>query len=433
MNVFNRCMLTTTILMGLSAQGAWAAGIWLNENGTTGMGTATAGRFALANDASTAFNNPAGMTRLDRSQLQVGLVGLDIHSEFTGQTTFPDSSVEKAGNGDDIASFTPVANFSYVHVLSPDLRLGVSVGSYFGLALDYGDSWQGRYYVQKAELLTMGVTPAVGYKVNNWFSVGGGATILYGKLKEDMAVNINPPGRRDLPDGTLKIDSDDVGYGYNLGILLQPTKITRVGVTYISKVKLKFDDVAEVDNVPTTAPVWTAIAARVNNSKLDMEWTIPQAVNASLYQQLTDSLALMANVGWQDWSQFGKISVDLSSANIDGGKTVDAGFKDTWHGALGLHYRFAEPWLWQLGFAYDSSPVDKEHRSVIMPLDRQYRYATGIEYTWDKDITLGFDYTFIDAGKSKIDQNRGPLAGNIVGEYDTNYINAFGLRMNYKF
>jgi len=420
-------------IMTIAATSAQAGGIWLSENGTAGMGTASAGRFALANDASTAFNNPAGMTRLDRSQLQVGLVGLDIHSEFTGQTTFPDSSVEKAGNGDDIASFTPVANFSYVHVLSPDLRLGVSVGSYFGLALDYGDSWQGRYYVQKAELLTMGVTPAVGYKVNNWFSVGGGATILYGKLKEDMAVNINPPGPRDLPDGTLKIDSDDVGYGYNLGILLQPTKITRVGVTYISKVKLKFDDVAEVDNVPTTAPVWTAIAARVNNSKLDMEWTIPQAVNASLYQQLTDSLALMANVGWQDWSQFGKISVDLSSTNVNGGKTVDAGFKDTWHYALGLHYRVAEPWLWQVGFAYDSEPVETEHRSPILPLDRQYRYATGIEYTYDKDITFGFDYTFIDAGKSRIDQNRGPLAGHIVGEYDTNYINAFGLRMNWKF
>ncbi len=425
--------LLATAVMVLAATSAQAAGIWLNENGTTGMGTATAGRVALANDASTAFNNPAGMTRLDRSQLQVGLVGLDIHSEFSGQTTFQDASVETAGTGKNIASFTPVSNLSYVHVLTPDLRLGVTVGSYFGLALDYGDSWQGRYYVQKAELLTMGVTPSIGYKVNDWLSVGGGATILYGKLKEDMAVNINPPGPRDLPDGTLKIDTDDVGYGYNLGILLQPTKITRIGVTYISKVKLKFDDSAEVDNVPTTAPVWTAIAARVNNSKLDMEWTIPQAVNASLYQQLTDSLAIMANVGWQDWSQFGNIGVDLSSANIDGGKTIDAGFKDTWHGALGLHYRFAEPWLWQVGFAYDTSPVEKEHRSVMMPLDRQYRYATGIEYTYDKDITLGFDYTFIDAGKSEIDQNRGPLAGNIVGEYDPNYINAFGLRMNWKF
>jgi len=141
----------------------------------------------------------------------------------------------------------------------------------------------------------------------------------------------------------------------------------------------------------------------------------------------------MANVGWQDWSQFGKIAVDLSNDSIDGGKTVDAGFKDTWHGALGLHYQFAEPWLWQIGFAYDSSPVKEERRSVAMPLDRQYRYATGIEYTYDKDITLGFDYTFIDAGKSEIDQNRGPLAGHIVGDYDTNYINAFGLRMNWKF
>ena len=414
-----------------------AAGIWLSENGTSGMGTATAGRVALANDASTAFSNPAGMTRLDRSQLQVGLVGLDIHSEFSGQTTFPPppigGSVETAGNGKNIGSFTPVANFSYVHAVTPDLRLGVTVGSYFGLALDYGDSWQGRYYAQKAELLTMGVTPSIGYKVNDWFSVGGGATLLYGKLKEDMAVNINSPGPRDLADGTLKVDSDDVGYGYNLGILLQPTKSTRVGMTYISKVKLKFDDVAEVENVPPTAPVWDAIAARLNNSKLDLEWTIPQAVNASVYQQLTDSLAIMANVGWQDWSQFGKISVDLSSDNIDSGKTVDAGFKDTWHGAIGLHYRFAEPWLWQVGFAYDSEPVEKKHRSVILPLDRQYRYATGIEYSYDKDITLGFDYTFLDAGKSRIDQNRGPLAGHIVGEYDTNYINAFGLRMNWKF
>jgi long-chain fatty acid transport protein len=426
-----RHLLAAALL--LTATNAQAAGIWLSENGTAAMGTATAGRVALANDASTAFNNPAGMTRLDRSQLQLGLVGLDIHSEFSGETTFAelDGSVETGGNGKNIGSFTPVANTSYVHVVSPDLRLGVTVGSYFGLAIDYGDSWQGRYYVQKAELLTMGVTPSVGYKVNHWLSIGGGATILYGKLKQDMAVNTSPLGGRDLDDGTLKLDADDVGYGYNLGLLLQPIKSSRIGVTYISKVKFKFDDIAKV-SMPSTV-IGNEIAARINSSKLNMEMTIPQAVNASVYQELTDKLAVMANVGWQDWSQYGNIGVDVSSVNINGGKTVDAGFKDTWHGALGLHYRCAEPWLWQVGFAYDSSPVDKEHRSVILPLDRQYRYATGIEYTYDKDITLGFDYTFIDAGKSEINQNRGPLAGNIVGDYDTNYINAFGLRMNWKF
>lgn len=435
MKTNNAAQLLLAALLVLTTTNAHAAGVWLIENGSSGMGTASAGRAALANDASTAFNNPAGMTRLDRSQLQVGLVGLDIHSEFSGQTSFPglDGSVETTGNSHNIGGITPVANFSYVHVMSPDLRLGVTVGSYFGLALDYGDSWQGRYYVQRAEMLTMGVTPSVGYKVNNWLSVGGGATLLYGKLAQDMAINTSPLGARDLNDGLLEVDSSDISYGYNLGVLLQPVKETRIGITYISQVKLKFDDVAVFKNVPVTAPIWNVIATKFNTSKLDLEWTIPQALNVSVYQQLTDRLAVMANLGWQEWSQFGTIIADLSSTSTSGSKTVDAGFDDTWHGALGMQYRVAEPWLVQAGFAYDSSPVKEEHRSVAMPLDRQLRYATGVEYTLNRDITLGCDYTFIDAGKSKINQNRGPLAGHIVGQYDTNYINALGLRMNWKF
>jgi long-chain fatty acid transport protein len=60
-----RQMLAVALL--LTTTNAYSAGIWLTENGTAAMGTATAGRAALANDASTAFNNPAGMTRLDRS------------------------------------------------------------------------------------------------------------------------------------------------------------------------------------------------------------------------------------------------------------------------------------------------------------------------------------------------------------------------------
>ena len=44
---------------------AWAGGLWLYEMATPEVGTAIAGRAALAKDASTAFGNPAGMTRLE--------------------------------------------------------------------------------------------------------------------------------------------------------------------------------------------------------------------------------------------------------------------------------------------------------------------------------------------------------------------------------
>ena len=67
-------------------------------------------------------------------------------------------------------------------------------------------------------------------------------------------------------------------------------------------------------------------------------------------------LALVASVGWQDWSVYGQPSVTVQDS---GGISfeVDQNFKDTWHGSIGAQYRIADAWLWSVGFAYDSSPL----------------------------------------------------------------------------
>ena len=64
-----RCALFAMLGFGVLAPSAWGAGLWLYEQGTPDLGTAGAGRAALAADASTAIANPAGMTRLERSQM----------------------------------------------------------------------------------------------------------------------------------------------------------------------------------------------------------------------------------------------------------------------------------------------------------------------------------------------------------------------------
>lgn len=63
----------------------------------------------------------------------------------------------------------------------------------------------------------------------------------------------------------------------------------------------------------------------------------------------------MGNVGWQEWSRFGKADVSVSSTNVNQDVTANADFKDTWHAALGAQYRVSEPWLLSCGGAYDSS------------------------------------------------------------------------------
>ena len=55
-----------------SAHEAAAGGIMLYEGGTADIGLASAGYGARAQDASTVLTNPAGMTRLEGTQILLG-------------------------------------------------------------------------------------------------------------------------------------------------------------------------------------------------------------------------------------------------------------------------------------------------------------------------------------------------------------------------
>jgi len=84
----------------------------------------------------------------------------------------------------------------------------------------------------------------------------------------------------------------------------------------------------------------------------------------SLYHQLNPDLAIMADLGWQNWSEFGQIGFALDTTTAGGSTlapstSLDAHFQDTWHTALGARYQLDPRWSVSTGFAYDSSPVDQ--------------------------------------------------------------------------
>ena len=166
---------------------------------------------------------------------------------------------------------------------------------------------------KEAELLTFGVNPGVGYRVSDWLSVGAGFSILYAELLQKAAINnAAVPGQAGLGDGQLKIESDDVGYGFNLGVLLEPVAGTRFGITYRSEVKLGFKDVASASNV---GPVLQGALnlSGLAGSKVNIDMTVPQAVMLSGCHQINERWAIMGNIGWQDWSAFGKQEIGLDS------------------------------------------------------------------------------------------------------------------------
>ena len=418
-----RFFIWSTLIICLLPLSGHAAGLWLYEQATPDMGSASAGRVALAMDASTASVNPAGMTRLDRTQMLAGFQMLYVETEF-------DTEVAEfgGGDGDNAGGWVPAASFSYVHKISPDLRLGVTVGSFFGLGLDYGENWSGRYYVQEAEFLTVGINPGVGYRINEQWSIGAGFSAVNSSLEQKVAIrNLES----DQSDGQLKLEDDDWGFGYNLGVLYEHDDMSRFGLTYRSEIEFEYKDTASLSGLQ---PPLSGIANIVGlvGSKLDLEMNLPQAVMFSAYHKVTDQLALLGNIGWQEWSSFGETTFSLSSETATQ-LTQDRNFDDTWHFALGFQYEIDDPWLLSMGIAYDESPVSDSDRTPDMPLDRQWRYGTGIQYDLSEDMTVGCAYEFLDLGDAKIDQNRGPLAGEIVGDYSSNYIHFFNVNLIKRF
>lgn len=68
-----------------------------------------------------------------------------------------------------------------------------------------------------------------------------------------------------------------------------------------------------------------------------------------------------------------------------------------------------------------------------MPLDRQIRIVTGIQYDWNEDVTVGVAFEYLDAGEAGIDHEDGHLQGPLKGEYDPNVIHFFAGNVVWKF
>jgi long-chain fatty acid transport protein len=230
-----------------------------------------------------------------------------------------------------------------------------------------------------------------------------------------------------LPDGRLRFKADAFGFGGNAGVLVEPSAQTRVGLTYRSPVDFSYKDHLKLTNVGPGL-------SRLLDKEVQIGQTAPQTVMLSGYHALTDRAAIMGNFGWQNWEQFGNVDVTLSSDTASKSGTADAHFHDTWHGAIGGQYRLAPPWLLSAGFAYDSSPVSKFHRTPSMPLDDAFRFGVGVQYDWSEEITVGTAYEFLAAGSAEIAHlNRGPLAGTLQGDYSANFIHFVALNVIWKF
>jgi long-chain fatty acid transport protein len=220
-----------------------------------------------------------------------------------------------------------------------------------------------------------------------------------------------------------------VGVGGQFGVLYEPIKGTRVGVTYYSPIKLNFSDTPAFSNLGT---IGGALQSRgLLNRNLDLGMTVPQHVILSGYHELSNAWAVMGDFGWENWSKFGEVDVAITGGQLNPSLTTTSNYDDTYHVGVGSQYRLNPEWLLNGGFAYDSSMVSAANRSLALPSGATYKFGMGANWLKSPNVKLGFSYELSYIGDMAVSQNRGPLAGQVSGEFKNAMIHFFAFTFNW--
>ncbi len=428
-NAVLKCSLSA-IFAAMSGSVA-ASGFALIEQSVSSMGNAYAGGSAIAEDATTVYFNPAGMSRLSGTQYAVSVQGIQPSTKFSdgGTTAAPFQSA--GGNGGDAGGMTPVPNVSFVTEINKQIKFGLEINSPFGLQTNYDPNWIGRFQAIKSSLQTVNVNPAVSYQFNDSVSLGAGvsfqhitgelssgvnyAAAIYGgallqgaTLQQAAAAGAAAAGQQGV--STVKGSSDS--YGYNLGALFNFGTETRVGITYRSQVKQSLSGTVDFTNVPTAL----AASSKFANGNIKLDITLPDSFSTSVVHQVNPNYDVMADVTWTGWSAFQSLNVIRSDGSTLSSTTEN--WKDTWRVSVGSTCRYNENWTSRFGVAYDQSPVSDAYRTARIPDQDRTWLALGGQYKPTKSSSLDFGYAHLFVKNTSINNDQSASgAGTLVGTY----------------
>ncbi len=415
------------VAVGALSTQAMAAGFALNEQSISGMGTSFAGRSSSADDASTVFGNPAGMSRLKREQVTFGVAAINA------KTDIKDASGAPGSNDGDMVPAIGVPMGYWVKPLDEKVTFGLGVYAPFGLVTDYESGFQGRYEGDYSEVRVVTIQPTVSYRFNDQLTVGLGATInrIDGQLESAV------PSRVGAPDSRVKIKGDDVAAGFNIGVLYEFSPSTRMGLTYHSKVEYELEgDTTISGNDPIYGTGIPALGVPGINAygKYDasLDLTTPEMADLSITHELNDQWTLYAGTSYTRWSRLKSIVVQNegvaagpASANF-GTISEEQDWHDTWSYALGAAYKLNKEWTLRTGVAMDQSPTNNVHRSPRIPTGDRTAVSFGVAWNPSDDVTVDLAYSYLWEEDTKIRQDR----------YNATYENSahgFGAGLTYRF
>jgi long-chain fatty acid transport protein len=366
-----KIILISTIASSL----VFASGYRLPESSTNSVALSAA-YVANAHGADSSYYNPANMVFNDNTnQIEGALTYINLAEiKYTDNRNpaFNSNSEEE----DILAPSLFYSSKDYNNV-----RYGISLTVPGGLT----KRWKSPYAKTFAEEFTLKIielNPAVGYKINDQFAIGGGLRLIYseGVVKSD-GTGIKKPVVRDM-------EADTVEFGYNLAVSYKPTNEVTVAATYRSNVDLNhegnaklylsgtklYDGGASVE-VPLPAVASLAVSYDFGKTVVELEY------DRTMWSEYKDL----------DFEFEDNVPIALKGA-FDDPKPRD--WEDTDAIRLGVTHKLNDKITLMGAVATDDNPAPEKNVGFELPDSDAMLYSGGINYRYSDKVSLGASFLY---------------------------------------
>ena len=391
-------------LLAIATAQANAGALAVHEQSAFGQGASYAG-VPAGGSLSTMFWNPAVMTQF------AGVQSSSSYTAFLPSVKNTPTSGTYASLGGTFntyqAALIPAGYMSYQ--LSPNLWLGMSLNSPFGLSVGFPETWAGRDYAAgDTSLRTYNVAPSIAYRFNDWISVGVGVQIQYAKAALNHGVSVFVPQiLTTVPFGDANLSGTGWGFGFTAGVTLTPTPTTTIGLGYRSGIDQKIDGILR-----------TPVSAVEASTTVDLPGTLSLGIRQRLDRQWT----LLGTVEWTDWSRIGTSNIVANGVTVT---TLPFQYQDGWLFSAGVEYQANERMTLRTGFGYEISPITDQVRTPLIPDANRFWASVGASYVIIKGLKADIAYSHVYEPNASI--NISAASGNPWFATTVSAVNPFGV------
>lgn len=434
------------IMLACAQSAAYAEGFALSEWSARGLGLA-GGLVGRADDPSAIAFNAAGITQLEGTHLMVG--GAFV-APFGAASMEMEGDAPSLGHsaGDVVYTQTKLKTWfnghGYLtHQLNDNVWLGFGVFTRFGVGVNYGGDWVGRYNMYDVGLQTISAVPTIAYKVNDWLSLSLGVEFLYGHLYEGVKANEVQKYNADF-DIDAQLEGQGIAGGVHLGALIKFNDQWQLGLAYKSQMTLNMAGDIVFGNTGNTINAAGYAASRaggepvaamaVTSSKLrksDLDGTVqlPDQLAIGLTYRPRDDLSFELGTVWTRWSTYNHLNIYVDKPYGEALKS-EKNFRDGWNFNASVEWK-ALDWLTLRGGVYYETPViDEEHADYMIPSYGRTGVNIGAGFHWN-DFTL--DMAYVHMFVNPLDYSSSKEHGVARGSTENCVTNIYSMSLTYKF